>query len=158
MSDVDVIKAALAKSEPKEIQLNKKAVEDLKYLCMQVGCGLFHNVQYQALFRETEKICDLLVVYYDAAQKKAVVPSEHIKFNDGGEKHKMYVAVVCYEDDKATGAYLFDGSEFKKPGLFSLFDVDKKQGTASINMSNKAKLNKYSFGNVIMTFGKGGAK
>ena len=155
--DIKVLRDLFETEEDEQVELNRRATEDLSYIASQLRYGLFHNVNYRSLQREGEKLCDFLVIGHDLAKsKKAVFPSQHIKFNDEeGQKVKMYVAVVTYENDKAKNTYLFDGALFKKAGLLSIFGMDKKKGVASVDLSNNPKLEKYSFGRVVESFGGG---
>jgi len=126
-------------------QLNEKAITDLRFLCSRMGYGLLNNVDYKALYDAgSKKLCDFLVVGHEG-RGKVSVPGNLIKDD------KMYVAVVLYNNGTVKDAYLFAGENFMKPGLFSIFKRDKKNGTCYVDMSNETKTKPYSFGNVVQT-------
>ncbi|MCL2570203.1 MAG: hypothetical protein FWE16_03270 [Firmicutes bacterium] len=126
-------------------EIRKNAIKDLGFLCSRTGNSLLTNVNYHVIYdANSKKVCDLLVVGHDLAEKKAVFPNEHLKSDDN-----LYVALVCYENEKVKDVYLIESKFFAKPGLFSIFGNDKKKGVCSVNLGNRAKLEQHSFGNVI---------
>ncbi|MCL2756400.1 MAG: hypothetical protein FWE45_05125 [Firmicutes bacterium] len=120
------------------------AIQDLRFLCSRTGYGLLNNVNLHALYNsESKKLCDFLVIGHDTADKSVAFPIKEINVEDPN----MYVAVVAYTNGQVRDAYLFKATEFKKPGLFSMFK--NKNGIGGIDIGKEAKLRDYSFGNVI---------
>jgi len=120
------------------------AVQDLRFLCSRMGFGLLNNVNLHALYNsESKKLCDFLVIGHDTSDKSVTFQSKEINVEDPN----MYVAVVAYTNGQVRDAYLFKASEFKKPGMFSMFK--NKNGVGCVDIGKESKLKDYSFGNVI---------
>ena len=139
--ELDKIKQVKQENESAKSTSTRNPSGDLNFLCNRVGLGLLRNVEYFALTDQGKKLCDFIVVECDGSV--AEFDSKNLSVDD----ERLYVAVVCYNGEKAENAYLFPACSFKKTGLFSMFG--NKNGRASIKMGNKTKLDQYSFGNVV---------
>lgn len=124
-------------------ELNKAAEKDLSTLFTRVGLSMRRNIEwFELLSSSFLPIGDIVVVAHDLANKELAFSGKHVRVED----EKMLVGVVCYDNGSAKDAYLFPAKSFHKPGLLSIFARNKKTGECKVNMSNKDKLEKYSFG------------
>ncbi|MCL2587285.1 MAG: hypothetical protein FWE31_03545 [Firmicutes bacterium] len=136
MRDISALKALHGGAATSEVGMdfNGMAYKDLSSLFARVGLSLKRNVNWFALFDQSDQVADLLIVGHDMTKPEAVFPSEHIRPHD----KTMLVGIVCYEGGTAKDAYLFPGSLFKSE--------HKKGKPAKIKLSKKQKLEQYSFG------------
>ena len=135
MIEVSVLQQ-VRRDEPgaKETHLNLMAAKDLGALFARVGLGLKRNVNWHALFDQSNQIADLLIVGHDMSQKQATFPTTHVR----GDDPNMYVGIVCYEGEAAKDAYIIPSSVFRSEA--------KKGKPAKVSVNKKQKLEKYSFG------------
>ena len=149
MTLIDRIKEARegVDSELFDAQGGSQAVEDLRFLASRLSYGMLRNVNYYTFDAQGQKLFDVLVASHDLKDPVAKFSSRDLDF----DREKLFVALVCYEDEKAKDVYLFPAKEFKKPGMLSMFARDKAKDVCKVKMSNKAKLEQYSFGNVVKT-------
>ena len=146
INNLNQIREDLRQDSPVEEQQKQQAIQDLRFLCGRLRLNLLNNVDYQSLFdQNNQKHADLLVVYHDMKSKKATFSSSLVRFGDDS----MYVVVVAYVNGQVKDAFAFPGSEFKSPGLLSMFKHDKKGGVCGVNMDKASKLSEYSFGNAV---------
>ena len=129
-----------------DLPKNRRAKEDFKYLCNKTNYSALNNVKYLSV-NGLKKLGDFLVLGYSPADKMIVFPQDLIDVENRG----LFVAVVVYNGDRVNDVLIFKASEFKKPGMFSMFKNLKKSDEYAISLGDASspKLKEYSFGLVL---------
>jgi len=144
MTELSQLKSLVEdKAQDAESKINPAS--DFGFLCSKLGYGLMRNVNVHSLQYQGRVVCDVLVVAHDNKEGNLKFDAEHLDVNN----EKLYVGVVCYDGSSPKDAYMISAQNFKSPGLLSIFGYDKKRKKASVKVGNKAKLEQYSFGNVV---------
>lgn len=127
-----------------DLAINQKARNDFKYLCNHTNYLVKNNVNYYTLSNGDKVIGDFFPIGYNVEKNSASFPDKYIDVNN----HKLFVAVVCYENDAVKDVMVFKASDFKSTGIFSIFkhsDKAKQYAVVLGDLSNK-KLKQNSFG------------
>lgn len=145
----------------------KRANGDFRYVVEHSNYILSPNLGLSAVIKNGEVLVDALVVPLKLEEKISKFPMELVRKDDP----KMYVAAVCYKDDKPIDTLLFSASMIKESfdskkwfkfkelikikDFFStkrFFKYDKKTGEVVLKIKgnvNSPTLKKYHFNNVV---------
>lgn len=127
-----------------DLAINQKARNDFKYLCNHTNFLVKNNVNYYTLSKGDKVIGDFFPIGYNLKNKSVNIPESYIDVNNG----KLFVAIVCYDNEEVKDVMVFKANDFKSTGIFSIFKYSDKVKQYAIvlgDLSNK-KLKQNSFG------------
>lgn len=131
-----------------ELEINKNAVKDFKYLCSQMNLTCRDALGYTRV-GHVKDIGDFLVVGVDTSTKVANVPSELVNVTN----ETQYVAFVLYNGENVQDVYVIKSTLFgEKQGFFSAIKNNSKKGIIQIKFGKLDKLEQYKFGHVLKEY------
>ena len=135
-------------------EVNRRAQNDFRFVATKLNLMVANNVDLLAVHLNGRKICDVVAVPLITEKKVCQLPENLVKLDDP----KMFVAVVCYEDDKPIDVLMLDSEMFAHQMKF--ISRDKKAGAYVIKIKDikHPAAQKHAFGLVISELTGGAAK